>query len=96
MTSHENRSFSFQTFLHFKKDHHKIFNSSKLVNFLLSEGGPSLAHSENINFIGSARISRGTKRTSNLGKDFSLQSPEFYSCIQFDIREHWPVDFAEP
>ena len=23
----------------------------------------------------------------NLGKDFSLQSPEFYSCIQFEIRK---------
>ena len=48
MTSHENRSFSFQTFLYFFKIHHKIFNSS---NFLLSEGGPSLAHSKNINSI---------------------------------------------
>ena len=28
------------------------FNSSKLVDFFLSEGGPSLAHSKNINFIG--------------------------------------------
>ena len=36
----------------FKKIHHKIFNSSKLVNFFLSEGGPSLADSKNINFIG--------------------------------------------
>ena len=27
-------------------------------------------------------------RTSNLGKDFSLQSLEFYSCIQFEIREN--------
>ena len=26
-------------------------------------------------------------RTSNLGKDFSLQSLEFYSCIQFEIRK---------
>ena len=26
-------------------------------------------------------------RTSNLGKDFSLQSLELYSCIQFEIRE---------
>ena len=34
------------------KIHHKIFNSSKLVNFLLSEGGPSIAHSKKINFIG--------------------------------------------
>ena len=25
--------------------------------------------------------------TSNWGKDFSLQSPEFYSCIQFEIRK---------
>ena len=53
LTSHENRSFSFQTFLHFfLKIHHKIFNSSKLVNLFLSEGGPSLAHSKIINFIG--------------------------------------------
>ena len=50
--SHENKSFSFQTFLHFLKIHHKIFNSSKLVNFFLSGGGPSPAHSKNINFIG--------------------------------------------
>ena len=27
-------------------------------------------------------------RTSNLGKDFSLQSLEFYSCIQFEIRKN--------
>ena len=26
-------------------------------------------------------------RTSNLGKDFSLQSLEFYSCRQFEIRK---------
>ena len=26
-------------------------------------------------------------RTSNLGKDFSLQSLEFYSCIKFEIRK---------
>ena len=26
-------------------------------------------------------------RTSNLGKDFSLQSLESYSCIQFEIRK---------
>ena len=26
-------------------------------------------------------------RTSDLGKDFSLQSLEFYSCIQFEIRK---------
>ena len=26
-------------------------------------------------------------RTSNFGEDFSLQSPEFYSCIQFEIRK---------
>ena len=25
--------------------------------------------------------------TSNCGKDFSLQSPEFCSCIQFEIRK---------
>ena len=30
----------------------------------------------------------------NLGKDFSLQSPEFYSCIQFRKKD-WPVDFAK-
>ena len=28
-----------------------------------------------------------TNRTSHLGKDFPLQSPEFYSCIQFEIRK---------
>ena len=33
--------------------------------------------------------------TSVWGKDFSLQSPEFYSCIQFEIRKDWPVDFAK-
>ena len=52
MTSLENGSFSLQTFLHFFKLHHKIFNSSKLVNFFLSKGDPSLAHSKNINFKG--------------------------------------------
>ena len=52
MTTHENRSFSFQTCLHFLKIYHKIFNSSKLVNFFLSEGGPNLDHSKNRNFIG--------------------------------------------
>ena len=41
MTSHENRSFSLQTFFTFLKIHHKIFNSSKPVNLFLSEGGPS-------------------------------------------------------
>ena len=25
--------------------------------------------------------------TSTWGKDFSLQSPEFYNCIQFEIRK---------
>ena len=52
MTTHENRSFSFQTFLHFFKIHNKIFNSSKLVNFFSSEGSPSLSHFKNINFVG--------------------------------------------
>ena len=52
MTSHENRSFSFQTFLHSFKIHHKIFNSSKLVNFFLSEGDPTLAHSKYIKLVG--------------------------------------------
>ena len=33
-------------------------------------------------------------RTSNLGKHFSLQSPEFYSYIQFEIRKRLAVDFA--
>ena len=33
-------------------------------------------------------------RTSYLEKDFSLQSPEFYSCIQFEIEKDWPADFA--
>ena len=28
-----------------------------------------------------------SNRTSNLGKDFSLQSLEFYSCIQFEINQ---------
>ena len=59
MTSHENRSFSLQTSFTFLKIHNKIFNSSKLVYFFQSEGGPSLAHSKNINSIGSARILRG-------------------------------------
>ena len=39
-------------FLDFLKIHHKIFSSSKLGNFFLSEGGPSLAYSKNIDFIG--------------------------------------------
>ena len=34
------------------KIHPNIFNSSKLVNLFLSEGGPGLAHSKNMNFIG--------------------------------------------
>ena len=34
-------------------------------------------------------------RTSNVGEDFSLQSLEFYSCIQFEIRKDWSVDFAK-
>ena len=60
MTSHENRSSSFQTFLHFLKVHHKIFNSSKFVNVFLCGGGLYLAHSKNINCVGrSARIWRG-------------------------------------
>ena len=33
-------------------------------------------------------------RTSKLGLDFSLQSPEFYSCVQFEIEEDWSVDFV--
>ena len=28
-----------------------------------------------------------TNHTSNGGIDFSLQPPEFYSCIQFEIRK---------
>ena len=28
-----------------------------------------------------------SNHTPNLGKDFSLQSLEFYSCIQFEIRK---------
>ena len=35
------------------------------------------------------------RSTSILGKDFSLQSPEFHSCMQFEIRKDWPVDFAK-
>ena len=30
----------------------------------------------------------------NLGERFS-ESPEFYSCIQFEIRKDLPVDFAK-
>ena len=45
MKRNENRSLILQI-------DNKIFNSSKLVNFFLSEGGPSLAHSRNIHFIG--------------------------------------------
>ena len=30
-------------------------------------------------------------RTSNSGIDFSLQSPEFYSCKQFEIRRFGPL-----
>ena len=52
MTTHENRSFPLQTFFSSFKNHHKIFNSCKLVNFFSSEGGPSLAHSKHITFIG--------------------------------------------
>ena len=52
MTSHENMSLSFQTFLHFLKIYHKIFNSSKLVNFFLSEDFPSVVHSKSINVTG--------------------------------------------
>ena len=37
------------------KIHHKIFNSSKPVNFFLSEGCISLAHSKDIHFIGRDR-----------------------------------------
>ena len=33
--------------------------------------------------------------TLKSGLHFSLQSFEFYSCIQFDIRKDWPVDFAK-
>ena len=34
MTSHENKGFILQTFYCFFKIDHKIFNSSKLVNFI--------------------------------------------------------------
>ena len=33
--------------------------------------------------------------TSKGGLDFSLQSPEFHRCIQFEIKKDWPVDFAK-
>ena len=46
------QEFLFADFPYFLKIHHKILYSSKLVNFFLFEGGPSLAHSKNINFIG--------------------------------------------
>ena len=33
-------------------------------------------------------------RTSKGGIDLSLQSPEFYGCIQFEIgKKDWSVDF---
>ena len=32
-------------------------------------------------------LSYCTTSTSDWGKDFSLQSPGFYSCIQFEIRK---------
>ena len=50
---------SFCRLFNFLKIDHKIFNSGELVNFFLSDGGPSLAHSKNINCIGSVRILRG-------------------------------------
>ena len=34
-------------------------------------------------------------RTSDGKLDFSLQLPEFYSSIQFEIRKDWPVDVAK-
>ena len=34
-------------------------------------------------------------RTSNSGINFSLQSPEFYGSIRFEIRKDWSVDFAK-
>ena len=43
---------SLSRFFTLLKIHHKIFNSSKAVNFFLSEAGPSLAHSRNIYFKG--------------------------------------------
>ena len=51
MTSHENRSFSLQTFLTVLEFIIKSLIQEKLVNFFLSEGGPNLAHSININLI---------------------------------------------
>ena len=51
MTSHENRRFSFQTFLHFLRFIIKSLIHSKLVNLFLSEDCPSLFHFKNINFI---------------------------------------------
>ena len=34
-------------------------------------------------------------RASNMRKDFSLPSPEFFSCIQPESEKDWPVDFAK-
>ena len=64
------------------KIHHKIFKSSKLVNFVLSEGGPSLAHSKNINFIGRECLNferNGCKYRDIVGKMsiFSSSTPNF-------------------
>ena len=49
---HENRRFSFQTFLLSSKIHHKSLIHSKFVNFFLAIDCSSLAHSINIGFIG--------------------------------------------
>ena len=81
ITSHENRSFSFQAFFTFFKIHTKTFNSSKLVNFFLSERCPSLAHSKNVNFIGwecPNREGDGWKYKDIVGKcQFFLKHPNF-------------------
>ena len=34
-------------------------------------------------------------RTSNLGKDFSLQSLEFIAAYSLKSEKDWPVDFAK-
>ena len=52
MTSHKTGGSLSRFSYTLSKIHHKIFISSKLVNFVLAGGVPSLACSKNINFIG--------------------------------------------
>ena len=66
--------------------HHEIFSSSKLVNFFLSEGGPSLAHSKNINFTGREcqnfeREWEEVQGHSGENVSFSQSTPDFPNFI---------------